>query len=102
PTPRRARPSPPASPSRSPASPPRRPPPLREPLAVALHARALRLRRTTPARARLLAARRRAPAHLDAVVGVVRHLERTRAREHVGERQRPLRSVAAHVGEAPS
>src|SRR5262245_37637035 len=76
----------------------RRPAPLVKPRAVLGHLRALRLRRTPLARRRFLAAARRAPPQLDAVVHVVRHLEIRRAVDHVFERERPWRAVAARIG----
>src|SRR5262249_56375988 len=73
----------------------RRPAPLAEPRAVFRHLRALRRRRVPLARRRLGALVGCAPAQLDAVVQVVRHLAIRRAVEHVVEPERPRRPLAA-------
>src|SRR3954454_18928002 len=71
--------------------------PLVEPGAVVGHLRALR-RRGTPLTGRcLVALLRRAPPQLDAVVQIIRHLQRCRAVDHVLERERPGGTVAAGI-----
>src|SRR5215469_14955590 len=75
----------------------RRPAPFAEPGAVIRHLRALRRRRVPLARRRLGAVVGCAPAQLDAVVQVVRHLEIRGAVEHVLERQRPGGAIAARI-----
>src|SRR5438270_9523676 len=72
--------------------------PLVEPGAVLRHFGALPRWRTPPAGRRFLALLRRTPAQLDAVVGVIGHLERYGAVHHVLERERPCGAVAARVG----
>ena len=57
--------------------------PLVEPGAVFTHVLALRRRRVALAGRGLVALARRAPTQLDAVVGVVRHLESHRTIDHV-------------------
>src|SRR5262245_1547779 len=76
----------------------RRPPPLMKPGAVLRHLRALPGRRMPLARRSLLALVWRAPAQLDAVVKVVRHLQLRRAVDHVLEGERPGGAVAARIG----
>src|SRR6516164_11840571 len=75
----------------------RRPAPLAEPGAVIRHLRALRRRRVPLARRRLGAVVVCAPAQLDTVVQVVRHLEIRGAVEHILERERPGGAVAARI-----
>src|SRR5262245_21462016 len=72
---------------------------LVEPGAVFRHLRALPRRREPLAGRGLLALVWRAPAQLDAVVEVVRHLERLSAVHHVLDRERPGRAVAARIRE---
>src|SRR5215469_9585345 len=76
----------------------RRPAPLAEPGAVLRHLRALRRRGAPLARRRLGALVGCAPAQLDAVVQVVRHLEIRGAVEHVLERERPGGAIATRIG----
>src|SRR5580704_18540256 len=76
----------------------RRPVPLAEPGAVFRHLCALRLRRMTLACRGLFAGLKRAPPKLHAVVGVVGHLEIHGTIDHILDRQRPLRAVAAGIG----
>src|SRR4051812_9226305 len=78
---------------------PRWPAPLVEPGAVFAHLLALRCRRVTLAGRGLVALGRRAPTQLDAVVGVVRHLEVYRTVDHVAQRKRPRGAVAARIRE---
>src|SRR6266568_203729 len=78
---------------------PRWPAPLVEPGAVFAHLLALRCRRVALAGRSLIALRRRAPTQLDAVVGVVRHLEIDRTVDHVAQRERPRGAVAARIRE---
>ena len=76
-----------------------RPVAVAEPVAVVRHLGALRGRRMPLAGRGLVAAVRRTPAQLDAVVGVIGHFEIAGAVDHVFERERPLRAVAARIGE---
>src|SRR5499433_3426276 len=78
---------------------PRWPAPLVEPGAVFAHLLALRRRRVALAGRGLVALGRRAPTQLDAVVGVVRHLEVDRTVDHVAQCERPRRAVTARIGE---
>src|SRR5690348_16994470 len=78
---------------------PRWPAPLVEPGAVFAHLLALRCRRVALAGRGLVALGRRAPTQLDAVVGVVRHLEIDRTVDHVAQRERPRGAVAARIRE---
>src|SRR6266702_8363528 len=78
---------------------PRWPAPLVEPRAVFAHLLALRCRRVALAGRGLVALGRRAPTQLDAVVGVVRHLEIDRTVDHVAQRERPRGAVAARIRE---
>src|SRR5256885_15200014 len=80
---------------------PRRPLAVAEPRAVNLHALALIVRCVTLAGRELVAARRCAPAKLDAVVRVVRRLEGRRARRELGERQLFGLAAGQLVGEGP-
>src|SRR6516164_1164743 len=75
----------------------RPPAPLAEPGAVLRHLPALRRRRAPLARRRLGALVGCAPAQLDAVVQVVRHLEIRGAVEHVLERERPGGAISARI-----
>src|ERR1700733_1939627 len=76
----------------------RRPVPVAEPGSVVRHLGALRLRRMTLAGRGLFAVFGRGPPQLHAVVGIVGHLEIHRPIDHVLDRQRPLRAVAAGIG----
>src|SRR3954470_7072883 len=76
---------------------PRWPAPFVEPGAVFAHLLALRCRRVTLAGRGLVALGRRAPTQLDAVVGIVRHLEVYRTIDHVAQRERPNGAVAARI-----
>src|SRR5215471_18856301 len=71
---------------RRPASAMRRPVAIAEPGAVVRHLRALRRRRMALAGRALLAVVRRRPAQLDAVVGVIGHLELDGPANHVLDR----------------
>src|SRR6516165_2375222 len=78
---------------------PRWPAPLVEPGAVFAHLLALRCRRVALAGRSLVALGRRAPTQLDAVVGVVRHLEIDRTVDHVAQRERPRGAITARIRE---
>src|SRR6516225_8658473 len=78
---------------------PRWPAPLMEPGAVFAHLLALRRRRVALAGRSLVALGRRAPTQLDAVVGVVRHLEVDRTVDHVAQRERPRGAITARIRE---
>src|SRR5512139_2504567 len=73
------------------------PVPLLEPRAVLRHLRTLRRWRMPVTCRRLFAVLWRAPPQLDAVVQVVCHLEIDRAVDHVFERERPRRAIAARI-----
>src|SRR6516165_4816810 len=75
------------------------PAPLVEPGAVFAHPLALRCRRVALAGRSLVALRRRAPTQLDAVVGVVCHLEIDRTVDHIAQRECPRGAVAARIRE---
>src|SRR5580693_6427899 len=76
-----------------------RPVPLAEPGAVVRHLGALCRRRVALAGRRLVALVGGAPAQLDAVVEVIAHFEIGGAVDHVLQRKRPRRAVAARIGE---
>src|SRR5215510_10328813 len=78
---------------------PRWPAPLVEPGAVFTHLLALRRRRVALAGRGLVALGRRAPAQLDAVVRVVRHLESHRTVDYVTQGERPRGAVTARIRE---
>src|SRR5215468_4250936 len=73
------------------------PVPFAKPGAVCCHLRALRRGRMPLASRSLVALFRRTPPQLDAVVRVVAHFEIPYAVEHVLERERPRRTVAARI-----
>src|SRR5262249_30068068 len=78
-----------------------RSPPLVEPRAVRRHLRALRLRCKPLARRGFIALVRCTPPQFDAVVYVVRHLKIRCTINHIFERERPRRSIAARIGKLP-
>src|SRR5262245_17071033 len=75
------------------------PAPLVEQGAIFAHPLALRCRRVALAGRSLVALRRRAPTQLDAVVGVVCHLEIDRTVDHIAQRECPRGAVAARIRE---